>query len=113
MILRILSIWTISSPALIETGTAGFSFCEDAEGKDVNIETLVEDTTAIQNVKTALADIEVINAYVADPLENKKSLTDTFFKVDEKARGKKAELIHFATTIFKTFFQAFQRTNSR
>ena len=72
---------------------------KDAEGKDVNIETLVEDTTAIQNVKTALADIEVINAYVADPLENKKSLTDTFFKVDEKARGKKAELIHFATTI--------------
>jgi len=72
---------------------------KDKDGKDVNIEDLVEDPTAIKHVKQALADLKVINDYVTDPLANKKSLNDTFFKIDEKIRNKKEELVHYAKTI--------------
>lgn len=72
---------------------------KDKDGKDINIEDLVDDPTAIKNVKQAIADLKLISDYVNNPLGNNKSLNDTFFKVDDKIRGKKDELVHYGKTI--------------
>ncbi len=72
---------------------------KDKSGKDINIEDLVEDPSAIKNVKQAIDDLKVVSEYVVDPLANKKSLNDTFYKIDEKIRGKKEELVYYANTI--------------
>ena len=72
---------------------------KDKDGKAVNIEDLVEDPSAIKNVKQAIDDLKIVSDYVVDPLGNKKSLNDTFYKIDEKIRGKKEELVFYANTI--------------
>lgn len=72
---------------------------KDKDGKDINIEDLVDDPSAIKNVKQAIADLKVVIDFVLDPLGNKKSLNDTFFKIDEAIRGKKEELVFYANTI--------------
>jgi hypothetical protein len=56
---------------------------KDKDGKAVNIEDLVEDPSAIKNVKQAIDDLKIVSDYVVDPLGNKKSLNDTFYKIDE------------------------------
>jgi len=72
---------------------------KDKDGQDINIEDLVDDPSAIKNVKQAIADLKVVSDFVLDPLGNNKSLNDTFFKIDENIRGKKDELVFYATTI--------------
>ena len=72
---------------------------KDKDGKDINIEDLVDDPSAIKNVKQAIADLKTISNFVLDPLANNKSLNDTFFKIDEKIRGKKEELVYYANII--------------
>ena len=72
---------------------------KDKDGKDINIEDLVDDPSAIKNVKQAIADLKTISNFVLDPLANNKSLNDTFFKIEEKIRGKKEELVYYANII--------------
>ena len=72
---------------------------KDKDGKDINIEDLVDDPSAIKNLKQAIADLKTISNFVLDPLATNKSLNDTFFKIEEKIRGKKEELVYYANTI--------------
>ena len=72
---------------------------KDKDVKDINIEDLVDDPSAIKNVKQAIADLKTISNFVLDPLANNKSLNDTFFKIEEKIRGKKEELVYYANII--------------
>ena len=72
---------------------------KDKDGKDINIEDLVDDPSAIKNLKQAIADLKTISNFVLDPLANNKSLNDTFFKIEEKIRGKKEELVYYANII--------------
>lgn len=72
---------------------------KDKDGNNINIEDLVDDPSAIKNVKAAIADLKIVSDFVLDPLGNNKSLNDTFFKIDDAIRGKKDELVFYATTI--------------
>jgi phage tail sheath protein FI len=81
---------------------------KDKDGKDVNIEDLVDDPSAIKNVKQAIEDLKIVSDYVVDPLANKKSLNDTFFKIDENLRGKREELVFYANTIKSLITSVFE-----
>jgi hypothetical protein len=72
---------------------------KDKDGKDINIEDLVDDPSAIKNLKQAIEDLKVVSDFVVDPLGKKKSLNDVFYKIDDKIRGKKDELVYYANTI--------------
>ncbi|TND02426.1 MAG: hypothetical protein FD123_4099 [Bacteroidetes bacterium] len=69
----------------------------DKDAADLNFEDLITDPTAVKNLKLALDDTKIVNAFVSAPL-GEGSLNDKFFKV--KADISPAdELKHYATVL--------------
>ncbi|MFT4601137.1 MAG: phage tail sheath protein FI [Arenicella sp.] len=72
---------------------------KDKDGEDINLGDLVDDSSIINNVKTAITDVETITAFVANPLGSDASLDVAFYKVDEAAVGTADELKQYAEVI--------------
>jgi phage tail sheath protein FI len=90
-------------PWLQSTLSTNFGFeniiLKDKDGEDINLSDLVEDPSVINNVKTAIEDVETISAFVANPLGNDAPLDEAFHKVDEAAVGTADELKQYAEII--------------
>ena len=90
-------------PWLQSTLSTNFGFeniiLKDKDGEDVNLSDLVDDPSVINNVKSAIADVETIAAFVANPLGDDSSLDEAFHKVDEAAVGTADELKQYADII--------------
>lgn len=69
----------------------------DKDGGDLNFEDLITDPTAVKNLKQALADQKIVNAFVSAPL-GEGSLNDKFFRIAE-GTAPKDEMKHYATVL--------------
>lgn len=90
-------------PWIQSTLSSDFGFedikLSDADGTEVNISDIVSDPSVINDVKSALVDLDSVSAFVSNPLESEKSLSESFHKVDESIVGSSDELSHYASII--------------
>lgn len=90
-------------PWIQTTLSSSFGFedikLEDADGAEINISDIVSDPSVINRVKSALADLASVNAFVSNPLASEKSLSETFHKIESNIVGTPEELSHYATII--------------
>jgi phage tail sheath protein FI len=72
---------------------------KDKDGGVINIADIVSDPSVINNVKSAITDVNTINTFVTNPLASETSLDESFHKVDEEKLGTIEELKQYADII--------------
>ena len=73
----------------------------DDSNEVVNLSDIVSDPTVINNVLSAISDVESVGSFVANPLSSEMSLNDSFYKLAEGAEGSNAELEQYASVIYQ------------
>ena len=73
----------------------------DDSDEIVNLSDIVSDPSVINNVLSAISDVESVNGFVANPLSSETSLNDSFHKLAEGVQGTKDEMIHYSTIIYQ------------
>jgi phage tail sheath protein FI len=90
-------------PWIQTTLTTSFGFenivLKDKDGEVINMSDIVSDPSVINNVKTAITDVNTINTFVRNPLDSEASLDESFHKVDEAKLGTIEELKQYADII--------------
>jgi hypothetical protein len=72
----------------------------DDSGETVNMVDLVDDPTAINNVLSAISDINLLKVFSVNPLGSEdKSLKDSFYGLEDGQAGTNDELTHYASTL--------------
>lgn len=85
----------------------------DASDEAVNIADLVDDPTAINNVLSAISDINQLKAFSKNPLGSEnQSLKDSFYVLAEGQEGTNDELVHYVTILKQIIDQILNLPNT-
>jgi hypothetical protein len=72
----------------------------DDSGETVDMADLVDDPSAINNVLSAISDINLLKTFSSNPLGSEdKSLKDSFYGLEDGQAGTNDELTHYASTL--------------
>jgi hypothetical protein len=90
-------------PWILSTFSTSFGFEDvkilDSAGEEINLEDLVSDPSPIVNLKSAIEDVKLVNAFTSNPNGDDTNFSESFHKVPSEKLGTMDEATGYLTFI--------------